>query len=85
MGKKVWRIGEVDEQHTVDLQWNPFTAGGEVSLDGQTIQKWGWSWRSKKIDFNIGGGPATLIFENNIFTPNKQQLYVDGNLVQPQK
>ena len=85
MSKKVWRVGEADEQHVVDLQWNPFTYAGQIKLDGQTIQKWGWSWRSKKIQFNIGDKPAVLVFENNTLTLNKQQLYVDGNLVEPQK
>jgi hypothetical protein len=61
------------------------TLKGQVDLDGQTIQKWGRSWRSKKIQFNIGSKPAVLVFENNFFTPNKQQLYVDGNLVEPQE
>jgi hypothetical protein len=85
MGRKVWRIGEADEQHVVDLQWHPMTLKGQVDLDGETIQKWGWSWRSKKVQFNIRSKPAILVFQINFFTPNKQQLYVDNNLVEPQK
>ena len=85
MSRKVWRVGEADEQHVVDLHWNRFTYAGQVNLDGQTVQKWGWSSRSKKIQFNIGSRPATLVFENNIITLNKQLLYVDGSLVEPQK
>jgi hypothetical protein len=54
-------------------------------LDGQLLTRWGWTLRSRDIEFEVAGKRVKLRFIVNHLATNKQELYVDGAMVGPAK
>jgi hypothetical protein len=85
MSRKVWYFDVGGERHIVDLQYNWFTLSGKVTVDGKFVEGWSAGLRSKDVGFDVGGKPAILRFIVNPVSANKQELYVDGVLVEKSK
>lgn len=85
MSRKVWGIEVGDEHHMVELDYNRLTLSGRVTVDGRFLSRWGWSLASKEIPFEVGGKKAVLRFTVNHLSRNKQELYVDGDLMKESK
>ncbi len=85
MSRKVWSIDIGGNRHVVDLHYNWFTLSGKVIVDGNLIEDWSAALKSKEINFIVGDKSAILKFIINLVTPNKQELYVDGFLVNQSK
>jgi hypothetical protein len=85
MSKKVWAFEIEGERHVVDLGYSWFTLSGKVTVDGKFLTGWGWALTSREIPFEVGGKKAVLRFIINPLSPNKQELYVDGALVEPSR
>jgi len=85
MSRKIWHFDVEGEQHIVDLQWSWLTLSGKVIVDGKFIEGWSAALRSKDVRFDVSGKPTILRFIINLYSANKQELYVDGILMKESK
>jgi hypothetical protein len=85
MSRRIWNLDIEGNHHVVNLDFNGFTLSGKVIVDGKFIEGWSAALKSKDIKFNVGSKPAILRYIINPLSPNKQELYVDGVLMNQSK
>lgn len=83
MSNKVWRINVEGKQHSIELKTGSFSGGGNLSLDGKEIKKWGASLRGLPLPtkFEVQGKPAEI--KQKGILRSDPALFIDGKEVQP--
>jgi hypothetical protein len=82
MSNKVWRIDMEGQQHNIELKTGSFSGGGNLSLDGKEIKKWGASLRGLPLPmkFEVQRKPAEI--KQKGFLRSAPALFIDGKEVQ---
>ena len=76
MGRKTWDVNIDGEHHAVLARWSPWTAAGEILVDGKAVDLWGPRVWLGLRRFKVSGEPAFLRWPSTI--SQKCELFVDG-------
>ena len=81
MSNKVCRIDVEGQQHSIELKTASFSGGGNLSLDGKEIKKWGASLTGLPLPMKleVQGKPAEI--KQKGFLRSAPVLFIDGKEV----
>ena len=81
MPKKEWNVPNSSDSHNVSVRWSNWTNAGEVAVDGNVAETWGFDLNLKKKRFQIGDSEAEVRWLGILSPFTRCKLYVQGEEV----
>lgn len=78
MPKKEWKVPNSSEYHNVSVSWSNWTNAGEVAVDGNVVDAWGFELALKKKRFRIGDSDAEVRWLGILSPFTRCELYAEG-------
>lgn len=81
MAEKQWTLHANGERHQVTIRWNRWTEAGEIIVDGEVADTWGYGSNRNGRQFSVAGREATVYWHGIVEPFTKCTLYLEGDRV----
>ena len=76
MGQRAWKVNVRGEDHTVEVRRSLWTNAGQIRVDGNVVDAWGFKLWLQNRNFPVGKMPGLLQCRGLL--PGGWKLYVNG-------